>query len=210
VKCALQKLSKYYTEVTLTTGMLLIPSHWLDPFRKVRSFRKWDKAMDIHAKDEPSYAIEYPEAFLKYVENEYCGNHRCLPVTNSEYTLFNSLNFFQLASRSSLLSDDPYGLSSDNDEYITPTNVAETTPRRSDGAARSLTAARLYLNSPPELQQNWGQINRNLNNDHSDPIEISGTFWVPDITDWWWQQDETHSKYADLSNVAHDIFCIIP
>jgi len=41
-------------------------------------------------------------------------------------------------------------------------------------------------------------------------MEISSTFWLPDITDWWRQQEETHSKYADLSNVASDIFSIIP
>jgi len=83
------------------------------------------------------------------------------------------------------------------------------TPGRSDRAALLLTAARLYLNSPPEALKNWGQINPNLNNYHSDPMEISSTFWIPDITDWWRQQDEMHSKYADLSNVARDIFSII-
>jgi len=41
-------------------------------------------------------------------------------------------------------------------------------------------------------------------------MEISSTFWIPDITDWWRQQEETHSNYADLSNVARDIFSIIP
>ncbi|KAF8251989.1 hypothetical protein K440DRAFT_636172 [Wilcoxina mikolae CBS 423.85] len=41
-------------------------------------------------------------------------------------------------------------------------------------------------------------------------MEISSTFWIPDITDWWRQQKETHSKYTDLSNVARDIFSIIP
>jgi len=66
------------------------------------------------------------------------------------------------------------------------------------------------LNSPPEAPKNWGQINPNLNDYHSDPMEISSTFWIPDITDWWRQQEETHSKYADLSNVARDIFSIIP
>jgi len=88
--------------------------------------------------------------------------------------------------------------------------VAETTPGRRDRAARLLTAARLYLNSPPEAPKNWGQINPNLNDYQSDPMEISSTFWIPDITDWWRQQDETHSKSADLSNVARDIFSIIP
>jgi hypothetical protein len=73
-----------------------------------------------------------------------------------------------------------------------------------------LTAARLYLNSPPEAPKNWGQINPNLNDYHSDPMEISSICWIPDITDWWRQQEETPSKYADLSNVAHDRFSIIP
>jgi hypothetical protein len=40
VKLAGQKLSKYYAEVTPTTGMLLISTHILDCFRKLRSFRK--------------------------------------------------------------------------------------------------------------------------------------------------------------------------
>jgi hypothetical protein len=40
-------------------------------------------------------------------------------------------------------------------------------------------------------------------------MEISSTCWLPDIIDWWRQQEETHLKYADLSNVARDIFSII-
>jgi hypothetical protein len=101
-------------------------------------------------------------------------------------------------------------LSSDDEEYQSPNNVAETTPGRSDRAPRLLTAARLYLNSPPEAPKNWWQIKPNLNDYHSDPMEFSSTFWIPDITDWWRQQEETHLKYTDLSNVARDIFSIIP
>jgi len=41
-------------------------------------------------------------------------------------------------------------------------------------------------------------------------MEISSTFWLADITAWWRQQEETHPKYANLFNVAHDIFSIIP
>jgi len=41
-------------------------------------------------------------------------------------------------------------------------------------------------------------------------MEIHCTFWIPDITDWWHQQEEFYSKYTDLSNVACDIFWIIP
>jgi hypothetical protein len=88
--------------------------------------------------------------------------------------------------------------------------VAETTPGQSDRAPRLLTAARLYLNSPPEAPKYWGQINPNLNDYHCNPKEISSTFWIPDITDWYRQQEEMHSKYAELSNVAREIFSIIP
>jgi hypothetical protein len=35
VKCAQQKFSKYYTEVTPMAGMLLTEAHILDPFRKL-------------------------------------------------------------------------------------------------------------------------------------------------------------------------------
>jgi hypothetical protein len=73
-----------------------------------------------------------------------------------------------------------------------------------------LIVARLYLSSPPEAPNTWGQSNPNFNDYHSHPMEISSTFWIPDITDWWCQQEETHSKYANHCNVAHYIFSIIP
>jgi hypothetical protein len=158
---------------------------------------------------------------LKYVENEYWVKHRHLPVIKSNDTLNNNLSFFEMASRSGQLSYDPYDLSRDDDEHLMPTNVVKTTLGRSDRAARLLTATWLYLNSPPELPQNSGQINPNLNDYHSDPMAISSTFWLPDITDGWRQQKELRSQYADLqcgmrqilyhtfSNVACDIFSII-
>jgi len=113
------------------------------------------------------------------------------------------------ASGSCQSSFDPFDLSSNDEEYLTPDTVAETTPGRSNWAAPWLTPARLYLNSPPEAPNNWGQINPNLNDYNSDPMEISSTFWIPDITDWWRQPEKTHSKYTDHSNVACDIFSIM-
>jgi len=80
VKCSWRRLSKYYTEVTSTTGMVLITAHILDPFRKLQSFRQWDQGMDINPEDETSYTTQNQEAFLKYVENEYCAKQRRLPV----------------------------------------------------------------------------------------------------------------------------------
>jgi len=55
VNLARQKLSKYYAEVTPSTGMVLISTHILNPFRKLPSFRKWDKGMHINPGDEKSY-----------------------------------------------------------------------------------------------------------------------------------------------------------
>jgi hypothetical protein len=49
-------------------------------------------------------------------------------------------------------------------------------------------------------------MNPNPNDYHSDQMEISSIFWIPDNTNWWLQQKGTHSKYADLSTVARDIF----
>jgi len=166
--------------------------------------------MDINPQDEISYTTQYQESFLKYVQNEYCAKHRRVPVNKLETVPSSNLVPSATASGSYQSSFDPYDLSSDDEEYLTPKNVAETTPGRSDRAARLLTAAGLSVNSPPEAPKNWGQINPNLDDYHSDPMEISSTFWIPDITDWWRQQEETHSKYADLSNVARDIFSIIP
>jgi hypothetical protein len=185
VKLARQKLSKYYAEVTPTIGMLLISPHILDPFRKLRSFRKWDKGMDIHPEDETSYTTRYQEAFLKYVENEYCAKRQRVLVNKLETVPTSTLVPSATASGSYQSCFDPYDLYSDDEEYLMPNNVAETTPGRSDRSARLLTTARLYLNSPPETPKNWGQINLNRNDYYSDPMEISSTFWIPDITDWW-------------------------
>jgi hypothetical protein len=88
--------------------------------------------------------------------------------------------------------------------------MAEITPGGSDRAARLLRAARLYFNSPSHSPKNMTQGNPNLVDCHSDRMEIRSTFWLPDITDWLHQQEETHSKYTNLSYVAQDIFSIIP
>jgi len=97
-----------------------------------------------------------------------------------------------------------------NEEYLTPNNVVQTTPGRSDHTVRLFPIARLYLNSPPEAPKTSAQNNPNLNDYHYDPIEISSKFWIPDITNWWRQQEEMNSKYTYHSNAVPDIFSIIP
>jgi len=80
MELARQKLNKFYATVTPTTGMVLITAHILHPFRKLQSFRKWDKGMDTNPEDETSYTTQYQKALLKNVENEYCAKHRSVPV----------------------------------------------------------------------------------------------------------------------------------
>jgi len=190
--------------------MLLISTHILDPFRKLQSFRMWDKGMDINPEDKTSYTTQHQKAVLKYMENQYCAKHRCVPV-NKLHSLLSSNPIFSAMSSGSCQSFfDPYDLSSNDEKYLTPNNVAETTPGRSNLTARLLAASRIYQNSPPEAPKTWGQINPNFNDYHSDPMEFDSTFWILDITDWRRQQEETHSKYTDLSNVARDIVSIIP
>jgi len=88
--------------------------------------------------------------------------------------------------------------------------VAEATPGRSDRAAGWSSAARPHFNSPPEAPKNGRQINPNLNDYHSDPMQISTTFRLTHIPDWWCQQEEMHFQFAVLTNEACDISSIIP
>ena len=147
--------------------------------------------------------------FLKYAENSYCAKHWQLSVNKPERVASNH-PFSTTISGSGQSSFDPNRLSSDDDEDLTSQNVAEMTSGHSDRAAHLWAAARLDLNSPTETPQNWGQHDPNRNDYHSDLIVIISSFWLPNITNWWHQQEETRSKYADLSNVARNRFSIIP
>jgi len=133
-----------------------------------------------------------------------------VPVNKLESLPSSNLVLSAKALGSCQSSCNPYDLFRNDEEYLTPNNVAVMTTGRSNCAARILTAARFYFNYPHEAPKDWGQINPNRNNYHFDPMEITGTQWLPDITDWWRQQEELHPKYANLSNVAHDIFSMIP
>jgi len=166
--------------------------------------------MDIIPEDQTSYNTRYKEAFLKHVDNEYSAKHRQMSVIIPDNVPGSSIFPSAKASGSGQSSFDPYDLSSDDDEYITPKRVAEMTPRQSNRTERLLTTARLYLNAPPEAPKHWWQVNPNFNDYHSDPMEISSTFWLLDISTWCHQQEETHSKYANLFNVVGDMFSIIP
>jgi len=209
-KLARQKLSKYYADVTPMPGMFLISAHILNLFRKLRSFRKWVKRIGFNPEDEIFYTTQYQQATLKYVKNQYSTKHQHVPANKPKSVPSNNLVPSAMTSASGQSSFDAYALSSDDEQYFMNNNVAETTPGRSDDAAHLLTAARLYLNSAPETPYNWVQINPKHNDYHSDIMEISSTFGMPNLIDWWLQPEETSSKSTDLSNVAHDIFSIMP
>ena len=128
------------------------------------------------------------------MENKYFPKLRWLSVTEQEQLRSNDFIPSATASQSRQSFFDPYDLSSDNEEYLTPKNGTKTTPGRSDPAVRLLTAPMLYLISLPESPRDWGQVNRNIDYYHSDRIEIGRTFWLPAITECWHQQEEMHSQ----------------
>ena len=128
MKLARQKLSKYYAEVTSTTGMLLISAYTLDLFWNLGFFRRWGKGKDTNPDDETSYTTQYQEAFLKYVENEYCAKHQRVPNNKLESLPNSNPVTSATASGSCQLFFDAYDLSSDYEEFLTPNNVVETTP----------------------------------------------------------------------------------
>jgi hypothetical protein len=147
--------------------------------------------MDINPEEVTSYTRQYQEAFLKNVETEHCAKHEFVPDNTFDTLSSSNLIASATALGSYQSSVEPYDQSIDDEEYSKPNNVPQTTHGRSNHTACKLTTDRLYLNSPPEMANYWGQINPNQNDDPSDTIEISSTCYIPDITDWWCQQQET-------------------
>jgi len=114
-----------------------------------------------------------------YVLNPYCASHRRLPVITPESVLSNNRFLPAMASWSSQSSYDPYDLSSDDEEYLMHRNVARMTPGQINRTAHLSTAARFYLDSPPESPKTWGQIIPNHYDYHSNPMDISSSFCIP-------------------------------
>jgi hypothetical protein len=108
-------------------------------------FRKCNKGIDINPEDKTFYTKQYQEVILKYVENECCAEHRSSPVNTFEAVPSSNLVPSATALGSNQSSFTSYDLSSDDEEYLPPNNVAEMTPGRSGRLVRLLTAVRLYL-----------------------------------------------------------------
>jgi hypothetical protein len=125
VKLARQKLSKYYVEVTPTTGMHLISAQILNPFQKLRSIRKWGKGMHNNPEDETYYTAQYRKAYLKDLENKSCANHRRARVNKLESVPSCHFVHSRTGSGSYQSSFDTYDLPSDDEKYLTPNSLAE-------------------------------------------------------------------------------------
>jgi len=148
MKFARQKLFKHCGEVTPMTAMLIISAHIFDACWKLWSFRKWQMGIDINPEDQTSYTTQSQEAFLRYVEYEYSAKHRRMSVIIPDNIPGSKPFPSPKACGFGLSSYDPDGFSSNDEEYLTPEGMVETTPGRSDCAARSLTAVSLHCKSP--------------------------------------------------------------
>lgn len=131
MKCAQQTLSKWYMEVTPMTCMTLIPVHILDLFQRLQLFHKWNKQLYIPSEDGTSCTTAYNAVLLKYVDNKYIAKCRHFPVIEPEIVWCYNLLLSTKASWLCQSSDDPYDVSSDNEEYLMPNHIGEMIPSRS-------------------------------------------------------------------------------
>jgi len=138
--------------------MLLISGHILDALQKLRLFGKWDKGMGINPEDETSNTTQYEEAFPKYVENENCADHRPVPVIELKSSLSSNLIPSPKASGFCRSSVNPYDLSSNDEEYKTPNNVAERTPKLRDRADSYWLRPGSISICCLKLQESWGKL----------------------------------------------------
>jgi hypothetical protein len=139
--------------------------------------------MDVILEDEGSFTAQYKDTFLKYMKHEYSSKDRITPNFNLQTPNHNDPFSTLPVSGPGHSFYDPYDLSSEDAEYITPANIVESTPGRSHCAALLVTATTLNLNSPPEALRRWGRMNPIFNDYHTDAMQVSSAFWMPDITD---------------------------
>jgi hypothetical protein len=84
--------------------------------------------MDINPEDETSCTTQHQEALLKYMVNEYCSKHRQVPVIKPQPIPSSNQVASTMASGSGQSFFDRYDLSSNQNQYLTPDSMAETTP----------------------------------------------------------------------------------
>jgi len=90
--------------------------------------------MDINPEDETFYTTQYQGALVNNVNNEYCAKHRRMYIIKPDNVPDRNHLPSGKASGFGQLSVDRYDLCTndlctDDEEYLTPESVAESTPR---------------------------------------------------------------------------------
>ena len=214
VRAGRAKLREYYSNVTPGTGLLLILATILDPFRKLRTFERWDKDMGVSNDNADSYTRQYSDAFLDYWEKNYVigDGEGTNEVKKEEFggplsDLGENVSIGKKGGGIKVYTID----SSDEDTDEEVTAKPNSTPRSASRKAYLMQQARQYLANgrvdPNTLPQNQPQGDDLLS---EDPEEVTASFWYPDVGGWWYNQEKMLGEYRDLAKMARDIFSVMP
>jgi len=214
VRSARAKLRKYYTKVTPETGLILILATMLDPFRKLQTFKGWDKEMGKSSDDSDSYERQYCDAFLSYWENNYVNNLDSLEGNGTdERKKTRGGGSGRLLGNEGKQIPRIYGLDSSDEEEDDGNEDHRThsTPRTASRKSLLMQQARQYLANGRANIQSW-QHDYPLGEEQmsNDPEEMTASFWYPDVAGWWLKQETTMGEYRDLAKMARDIFSVMP
>jgi hypothetical protein len=83
----------------------------------------------INPEDGTSYTAQCQVAFQEYVENKYYAKHERVPINKAESIQCSNLVPSSNSSASGQSCFDPCDLSSNDQEYLIPNYITETTPR---------------------------------------------------------------------------------
>lgn len=210
VRCARAKLRKYYSKVTPDTGLILILATILDPFRKLQTFKAWDKEVGLIGDEAESYKSQYSNAFLAYWESNYVNNEDSRGMEGDKKGNAGLRNL-----RGNEVKPIPriYGLESSDEEDEPVIQEIHETPRSSSRKSLLMQQARQYLANPRinhELQQYREDYPVGDEMSSNDPEEITASFWYPDVAGWWLKQETTMGEFRDLAKMARDIFSVMP
>lgn len=110
------------------TGVHFISVYIFNRVWNLQSFSIWDSGIYINPEHKTSYSTLYDNVFETYEVNEFFADCGYLLIINTErIRSYNHFHFIQV-SRSDQSCYDVHDWPSDNEEYLIPENVAETTP----------------------------------------------------------------------------------
>jgi hypothetical protein len=210
MRAARKKLSSYYAEVTPESGLLLILAHMLDPYRKTRTFQVWDKRAGVDPNSSDSYTWQYKKAFLNYWDQHYVT--KIIESTSQNSDNAKSSDKTQLSDTPSEPSNLAYTFDSDSDDNQSLSALPTTTPRRTSRRENLLRIAHQYLDNSRVDPASFGQTNPGGDDTDGDtnPDLASGCFWSASVAAWWKHQVTHVTEYAPLSQMARNIFAVMP